>query len=409
MTLPKMKLSMDRYFIYLRKEGIDEQVRFNLKDMCMEKKKGTESWRKVEHQYCFFMNYEIDDLIFNTEKFRKLFLLVRKLNPNCKSISSFITRIPECVKYEGYIDAGLEIDVWADIDSWGTYHVRGIHEPITIYDKNVIKFFKRYEIKVTKNIEKNYLSHTSLIIKFIHKLPLSKLDEEEIKQTFRELVGYRSYSSSMSTNFLSLINEHNFDMISLIEYIVRYLKPFENIEFSDALNLLKDYYEMGATIGRKVKKYPKYLRSMHDILTANYNAYKTEYDEIAFEHKMRKDMVFEEGKFCIVIPNCSKDVVREGTELNHCVSSYVKKIIKGQTYIMFLRLKKTPEDSLVTVELKNETISEALGSYNRHINEEESAFLVRLVKTKGLRIADKLVLNKDHLKKIIKKEEMAIA
>ena len=132
---------------------------------------------------------------------------------------------------------------------------------------------------------------------------------------------------------------------------------------------------MANTIGRDVKKYPKYLRSMHDIITANYNSYKKEYDELKFEKLRKPELEFEGRAFCIVIPSSSKDIIKEGTDLNHCVSSYVERILKKETYIFFLRKKEDKEKSLITLELKGNKITNAKGSYNRLPTEEEMKFL----------------------------------
>ena len=132
---------------------------------------------------------------------------------------------------------------------------------------------------------------------------------------------------------------------------------------------------MAIRIGRNVKKYPKYLRSMHDIITSNYEAYKKHYDEQRFEKTSKPELVITSKKYCTVIPNCSKDVIKEGTDLNHCVGSYIDKIIEQRTYIFFLRETKYKDKSLVTLELVKGEIVNAKGSYNRKLSEDEENYL----------------------------------
>ena len=171
-----------------------------------------------------------------------------------------------------------------------------------------------------------------------------------------------------------------------MEYIVNYLNVFENIDINDALELLSDYYRMAKDIGRDVKKYPKYLRSMHDIISANYDAYKREYDEELFQKTINKELEFEGKDFCVMVPVNPKQIISEGTDLNHCVGSYVDKVIKRETYIMFLRNTKTKDKSLVTLEYQDQKITQAKGSYNRRIDEDETKFLNKYCEKKKIEL-----------------------
>jgi hypothetical protein len=151
-------------------------------------------------------------------------------------------------------------------------------------------------------------------------------------------------------------------------------------------DLLRDYYRMGHTIGRDIKKYPTYLRSMHDIIQVNFETYKREYDEILFEKLVKVELEYDSKDYCIVVPHSSKDIVKEGTNLNHCVGSYVDRILQGDTYIMFMRKTNEKEKSLITLELRGNKILQAKGSYNRIMNEEERKFLDKYCKLKKIEV-----------------------
>ena len=71
---------------------------------------------------------------------------------------------------------------------------------------------------------------------------------------------------------------------------------------------------------------------------------------------------------------------------NHCVASYVDRIINGRTYIMFLRYTTLPKDSLITLELKDNKILQAKGSYNRPVTDDEHKFLEKYCKEKKIEL-----------------------
>jgi hypothetical protein len=369
----KMSLVREGCYIYFKKRNSSDNVRYDLREQELQKLiDGV--WRDVQHQYHFFMHVRIDDIDFGTDiKFKKFFEVVKKFNEGCVSLSTFITRMYDHLHLEGYITENIEFEI--ERYYWGERLVTVKH-PITIYTKPVLNFIKKHNIKLRRSFEEFYMDNKDYLNTMLLKMQTEDFTIEEQMEVWTIL---------QNDHFKTLVEEYKCDPMSLLKYVMRYLKPFENIEHHDALSSLDDYYRMAARIGRKVKKYPKYLNSMHDILTANYNSYKQTYDERAFLKRKRDDLIYADTDYCIVLPESTKDVVREGTELNHCVASYVDKIIKGETYIMFLRCIKTKEASLVTVEVKNNEIVQAKGSYNRKMNDEEKAFMTKFCKLKKLK------------------------
>lgn len=337
--------------------------------------RGSTKWRAVKHQYNFFYGYRLPDLECEDEKFVKLMEIVRRANNNCESISTFITRLAPWMHLEGYIAEGIR---FKDRYSRWSSSLYAPTKPLNFYDKNVIKFFKEYDIEVTRELEEKYGENPQFYKTLICNLRNCELAPEDMSDAYY-LLQHNNYIQT-------LVQEYGYNLKALLGYIYNYLKPFENLSPRNALNELCDYYRMGRVIGRKVKKYPKYLRSMHDIIMANYESYKKEYDELLFKECVRDELEYTaDNKFVIVLPETSKDIVREGTDLNHCVSSYVDKIMRKETFICFLRLKKKKDESLVTVEVIGDRIVQAKGSYNRKMTDEERKFLEKFGRVKKLR------------------------
>jgi len=356
-----------------------KQVRYDLKEQKMFKEENGK-WVQVMHQYIFFYGFRMSHLTFPDKKFEKLVRLAQDVNPNCESVSSFITRISDVLVYENYINEGIEFEASYTTDYGGSINQQLLSKPMGFYSKPIITFFKTYNIEVTRDIEEKFTRDYKFYENLISVLMKSEIPPEKKGDVFQTLTD--EYGASRA--FFELVREHNYNPTALLNYLFGYIEPFEALEWEDAVGTLKDYYRMAKEIGRNVKKYPKYLNSMHDIITANYNSFKKEYDEKKFAKTMRPKLEFKDKKYCVVIPKNAKDIISEGTDLNHCIGSYVDKILLEECYIMFLRLKKEPKKSLVTIEVIKDAITQAKGSYNRQLEKEEKEFLNLYAKKKKL-------------------------
>lgn len=56
---------------------------------------------------------------------------------------------------------------------------------------------------------------------------------------------------------------------------------------------------------------------------------------------------------------------------NNCVASYIDKVIDGQCHILFLRKKNKPDESLVTIEVRNNHIVQARRRFNDDVTVED--------------------------------------
>lgn len=369
----KLILKRDKNLIYIRSNNSKDILRYNLTAKYLEKYNSLKNkWVIVKQQYIFFRDFTINDIECEEEHFKKMIEKAKYLNPSCKNLSSFITRLHESLNYENYEKMGLKTE--CHVNYWGRRRSKTIlEEPLEFYSRDVIKFFINNKIEVTKKIENAFKKDYELMKNVINIISDDKYTLIERNDFLQDII-------SSITELKSLVISYKYNIKSLINYIYGYLKPFENIEPDEALELLSDYYSMANKIGRDVKKYPKYLKSMHDIITSNYNSFKKEYDENHFKRLIRYDLETENRIYSIIVPKCSKDIISEGTSLNHCVGSYIDKILNNETYIFFLRLTENKDQSLITLELRNNELVQAKGSYNRRISKEESEFLINYCK-----------------------------
>lgn len=88
--------------------------------------------------------------------------------------------------------------------------------------------------------------------------------------------------------------------------------------------------------------------------------------------KHSKAWGFEFGDFTVCIPACGDDLVIEGAKMHHCVGSYVRSVIEGQTYICFVRHKDTPDVPYITCQVTTEgQIKQYYLAYDKHISSDE--------------------------------------
>lgn len=151
---------------------------------------------------------------------------------------------------------------------------------------------------------------------------------------------------------------------------------------------LRDYLDMCASMEIKPTLYSSYLKQTHDITSRNYEVKLTEEQAEMFENAYRdfKPFVTEDKTYSIIHPKNADDVKHEGSALNHCVASYISRILKRNCLIVFLRKTKDTDKPLVTIEVENNAIVQARGASNRSITENEYEAICEYAKKNKLKV-----------------------
>lgn len=147
---------------------------------------------------------------------------------------------------------------------------------------------------------------------------------------------------------------------------------------ANGLDLLRDYARMAtAVVGRDFDRYPRYLKTAHDIVMRNYRVNKSQVLSNKYEgmYESLKRLEYKGEKFSIVVPKSLDLVVKEGQSLNHCVANYIDGLVEGQYAIVFLRDNEDIDKPLVTVQVHGDRVSQARGVNNRATTREEQDFL----------------------------------
>lgn len=228
-----------------------------------------------------------------------------------------------------------------------------------------------YNIKEKFNINLNEKGKTPSEILGIKKYSLNKLKSDKYKTNYTSLKLIEEKFGSKLVQYHDLFvnnwgdNALKCDIIEKIFYITKKtgitLKKFydyiENCYVKQYLyddsesSLVSIYYDslvMSEQLDKVFNKTPKSLVKYHDVLSKESELMrdKIKSEKIAikmkeYSHLENISLVNEEGKFkdkySIILPKSVEDIVEEGKKMHHCVGTYVDRILRGTSLVLFLR------------------------------------------------------------------------
>lgn len=102
---------------------------------------------------------------------------------------------------------------------------------------------------------------------------------------------------------------------------------------------------------------------------------KTEFDNNTLRKNYEakaKAFDFTFGNYSVVVPKETKDIIDEGVNMHHCVGSYVDNVLKGETFIVFVRRTNTPNKCYITAQVHtNGTLGQYYLAYDKYISSDE--------------------------------------
>lgn len=101
-----------------------------------------------------------------------------------------------------------------------------------------------------------------------------------------------------------------------------------------------------------------------------------EHDEEKHKNHSKKKRINKQyecsfGDYIFIYPDSTQDIKDEAASQNNCVASYIDKVIDGKCHILFLRKKSKPDESLVTIEVRNNHIVQARRRFNDDVTAED--------------------------------------
>lgn len=134
-----------------------------------------------------------------------------------------------------------------------------------------------------------------------------------------------------------------------------------------------DYLCMASEVGYNLNKqhalFPKNLKKAHDTVTWLHREHTAKRHTGAYQaiaHKIeRYAWKPAEEDWLVAAPATALEIVREGHALNHCVHSYIERVLNGDSAILFLRKRSEPDKPFVTIQVRNNSVVQYRGFDNR--------------------------------------------
>lgn len=246
--------------------------------------------------------------------------------------------------------------------------------------RNELEYLQKINAeKIVRHIV--YQTHTTsgqreVDMRFINRKWL-KRHKKKLSQagtTFNQIM-IEDYLSSKKISFITGIeNRISYKELKRLPHfinITRFQKWF--INQTQSLKYYLDYVhmleELNLNLSDEQILFPRDLKKAHDNAVDTLNELKRELKEkeYAQHQKELEKMEKEIDDLLFVVPKKLEEIVREGSELHHCVGSrhYLDQHAKGKTTIIFIRRKKEPQAPYFTLEYKKGKVVQTQGKYNR--------------------------------------------
>lgn len=123
----------------------------------------------------------------------------------------------------------------------------------------------------------------------------------------------------------------------------------------DYVDYLSECEELGFDLTDSRVLYPTDLIKTHKRTSLLIKVKASEECEIGVAKvysKFHKLCEYDNGKLCVIVPNCCEDIIYEGTVQSHCVGRYVERVAKGEDIILFVRRSTEKDKPFYTMEIR---------------------------------------------------------
>lgn len=227
--------------------------------------------------------------------------------------------------------------------------------------------------KVNKNPSHSLIEFLKVNRCYLKRMITTDADYNECK-LYQKLTALRLRLNETQLAFiLEHFTQHNTD--SFIELLGYTKKPIKTINYLQKNAQLeqrpiyqiasewRDYLSICAEINYNLNlaniTYPRHLKVAHDEVNALFQIKKNEaYGKQLAEMypNIMKQYGYETDHFIIDAPKSQADLYNESAALNHCVKSYVPRIINQECIVIFLRRKSVSQKPYYTLELRQDHI-----------------------------------------------------
>ena len=192
------------------------------------------------------------------------------------------------------------------------------------------------------------------------------------KQYENYLNNLPSWAQQIFTYLMQSNIDFNYVKTAINRVINEHVNNFFDCEYTminKISKIIQEYYDISMKIYDKVEVKRNFLTEY-----ANLKYLHNEYKNIHYNEELKKNndkpYLYFENEWFIARPILTKEEFHnEGESQHNCVERmYMEKVYNGETNIVVVRRKDSPNQSFITCEVKNERIIQYLERCNNHVN-----------------------------------------
>lgn len=163
----------------------------------------------------------------------------------------------------------------------------------------------------------------------------------------------------------------------IIKYLAEQRKKYpkqrrNDVDLSFYIDYIHQCRELNLNLLDKAVLFPKnlYQRHQEQVLQIKLVAEEETKKKFAKAQKRLQKYNYQNAIYCIVPPASPQELILEGEAMHNCVGSYIDRITKGMTDVVFLRRLKNIDKSFVTIEIRDNKIVQARAKHNKDIEDD---------------------------------------
>lgn len=252
--------------------------------------------------------------------------------------------------------------------------------------------------RLTKQEKEYILQHTHEVsirdFQCFRRLKKTKYGRKiSLEQIVKQHLGYSE------TNYCKLLKYVDYEKLNRYLDKQRGKHPDVHIDIGFYVDYIRGCEILGADMTSKATLWPSDLYRIHNNQQPQI---KLIMDQAEKDKKQRRKQTIEDKYqrrkkalirkysyenesmgFAVVVPDQVHDLIREGTEQHICVGTYVERVAKGDTNVVYLRKISAPDKSYGTIEIsKDNRIIQVRGKYNRNLPPDAMDFIKEFEKVK---------------------------
>ena len=283
------------------------------------------------------------------------------------------------------------------IGDWGT---SDDNEQVRAYKNQPVLYREFYNTNKAKTVLCNSQKFIECLVSdfglnnardFLTQLDLSLVD---VSGGYYGSLGGGRYGNSKPYPDMEMKYESFRDYVLYQSVFMGYGKTINTFfnEWIDSINMQKSIYH-------KIKeKYHDNLPLWHHQLSYKSQCMREQIDEMKMKEMTDLAALYQgtSGKYVFISPTCKQDFLDEAQMQQNCLASYVSKFVNGDCIIMFMREKKDPTQSLVTIEIRKDDdgnytrLNQKYQSRNRQCTAEQNDAIDKWLKRAINRVNKKL-------------------